>query len=159
MNEIYKQNFISQNKDIIIDFYIKKSNLFNISREYSYSCIMIFKNSLNIEIFRLKTTDIEISKFIDNLYFFLESNEEISFLFNPTNSNCLSTMISLTYVIDNGYIKNIMKIFSYNGDSMTLITSFEISNTLPEFIDALYSSFILESNIENKDNLDPKPFL
>lgn len=154
-NDIFK----SSNNDIIIEMNrIERKGIYNIYPPgFQYECILRFKNNLGILIKELRVTEIEILKLIDNIYSFLELNEDILFSFNSINQDYTTTILKLSLeVYDNTYLIQFFRLFSSNGEELKPIISFDISDNIIDLINKLYYTFIVDSSIDNIDIYNPE---
>ena len=105
----------------------------------------------------VRVTEIEILKLIDNIYSFLELNEDILFSFNSINQDYTTTILKLSLeVYDNNYLIQFFRLFSSNGEELKPIISFDISDNIIDLINKLYYTFIVDSSINNTDIYNPE---
>lgn len=161
--------FKSQNRDIIIKFTKEKVNrTFSFAKsneEDRYIYTMIIENSIGTIIKVITLSDCEMYILLDNLYYFLYSNNE-TMTFSISCKNSIGT--SFIFTIENGYLlpennnqvislfdsklgQSIFKIHQYLNDTIVPIISFDISNSIPEFINCIYQICIQGLNISESE--------
>ena len=152
--------FISQNKDIIIEFTKEKVNRnFSFAKseqEDRYLYTLTFKNYLGTIIKIIKLSDCEMYILLDNIYNFIYNKETtltVSLSCKETTGEQLIFMIDSEIVepeliAEYGciqvpaiykYNKNIFTIFQILNETVIKTISFEISNSIAEFANCIYN--------------------
>lgn len=158
--------FISQNKDIIIEFTKEKVNRnFSFAKSDSedrYIYTLIFKNMVGTVVKEIKLSDCEMYILLDNIYYFIQSHSETL----SVSLSCKESVgTSYIFIIETEYpeiqsinnfksivSKNIMKILQLNGETLIPILSFEVSNSIAEFANCIYDICIKDTDIEDNNS-------
>ena len=137
-----KEKYTTKNKDYNIEIIKKKLYLDN-NIMYIINIMDIFDNI----IVQLNLSDIDILKLIDNIEYFSYNDIDIQYSCNTNNITYIIEFSQLS--IDNEYIhkledyysKDIITIYSFNGDIVTKLLYFDIDNCINNIIDILYKFY------------------
>lgn len=137
-----KEKYTTKNKDYNIEIIKKKLYLDN-NIMYIINIMDIFDNI----IVQLNLSDIDILKLIDNIEYFSYNDIDIQYSCNTNNITYIIEFSQLN--IDNEYIhkledyysKDIITIYSFNGDIVTKLLYFDIDNCINNIIDILYKFY------------------
>lgn len=142
-----KSIFTSYNKDIIIEMSRKKINRFSSDIiDMNYMCSIVFKNSLGNILKELIISEIDVGILIDNIYNFLENTVTDCIIhFNSSDTRCIDNTIQLSHEINEiGFHRDIFSLYNYMDDQLIKVLSFDITNSLVEFVDMLYYTFLID---------------
>ena len=152
-NEAMQINTLGNEYKIVLERRDKK--LFTeVSSDVFYKCTIKFVNMFNVEVLTLFGNEIEMSKFLDVVYYFLESKmPDTIFQLNSIEGMCY---IYLDKEYDREYKRYYnMRITRYNEHTKAMIPIVTIKfddETISSFIDALYFSFLIDiDSIGNGD--------
>lgn len=159
--------FRSQDNSVDIEFTKEKINRnFSFAKtdeEDRYMYTMIIKNAIGTIIKVINLSDCEMYILLDNLYFFLQSkNETMTFSLSCKDSigtSFIFTLESLYFQDDTNIThlfhsiigQSIFKIHQFLNDTIVPIISFDISNSIPEFINCIYEICIQGLDISNDE--------
>lgn len=152
--------FKSQNNDIIIEFIKEKVNRsFSFAKNNSedrYLYHMIFMNNLGTIIKDIKISDCEMYILMDNIYNFiwygLDSTSISLSCKDSIGEMFIYTIETENTISDNNStnVKNIFKVMQYIDEILIPIISFEISNSIVDFLNCIYN-ICIEDTINNEE--------
>lgn len=167
-NNENKITFFSQDNSIVIEFKKEKVNrTFSFAKNDSedrYLYTMKFMNNLGTTIKEIQLSDAEMYMLLDNVYSFISLNLESIFLsLSCKDSTGINYILSIETIIPDTqitienmfeYKKNVFKLSEVSADNLTTIITFEISNTIAEFVDCVYNICIKDRNdISSDENI------
>lgn len=152
-------SIITDDKSIVIEFDRKELSLFSNSRA-DFMCTIRFKNNLGRLLKEISITEIEVGILIDNIYHFLETNQEVYYYINANSTNCINSVISIALeecnISGDKYWRDILCVYDYINGQMIPRFKTDITDAKIEFIDKLYNLYIGPSNhIENPLDYNP----
>lgn len=145
---------ITDDRNIVIELEDRKKITLFKNNFADYICTIRFKNILGRVIKEINMTELKVGVLIDNIYYFLETNQEVYCYIESTSINTPDCIISINLeecIIDGKqYWKDILSIYDYIDGNMIPRIKTDISNSKVDFIDKLYNLYIGPSSIENK---------
>lgn len=136
----------SLNNDYNIIFKRQESMLWYTDESLKYLCKIIFKNNLDIEVFNIITSEIDMFILIDNIFQFLDSNLNNTIV--PIVSNKL---INFNIVLKRNLDKIYFIIEERNNQINLIFERIKIEfneDTLLEFANKIYFTFLID--IDNR---------
>lgn len=148
--------FESLNHDYYIDLNRKNTSLWKSENSFKYQCELVFKNNLNIELFKMIINEDDIIRLLDSVYSYMEFNmSDINIYFDTYNP-----YINGYYVFSFKNIKdNIQFIVSiYNSLYNTIYQKLNIQfneDKLTEFLEMIYYVFLIDLDSEDSFLVNP----
>lgn len=142
-NETMGINTLGNEYKIVLER--KDKSLFNEESISSYKCIMRFYNIFGTEVVTLLGSEIDMSKFSDIIYFFLESREPTAvFALNSYEGLCYITL-NKEYTNDYKELYNMIISKPIGNDKQVPIATLKFDDeTMSRFIDLIYFIFLID---------------
>lgn len=153
MNVIKKEDnthatFISEDNDIIIDMdrSVRKV-FFSENNGFDYFCTLTFKNNLGVVLKQIVISELDVSILIDNIYNLLEGRmNEVYVHFNSYDSSCIDIAIKIetnANMVQQSYYQT-FTLYNYINQQLIPILNFNIIDNIVEFVELLYSTFLID---------------
>ena len=123
----------------------KDKSLFVEDSETSYKCFLKFYNIIGIEVITLFGSEIDMSEFLDTIYFFLESNQTDALfgLYSLEGMCCIKFTKEYDSTMKALYNMSIMRYSQFNTLIPIATIKFD-DESISAFIDLLYFTFLID---------------